>query len=156
MTDELPAVLRVRPRRIRVVVWIAAPLVVVVCTLLALGLRGSFNDTGAAFETADQVAMVVLGVLAALGLLIFARPWVEADAAGVRVRNLLGYYDLPWDEVRAIRFNRGVPWVTLELADDEVVSVLAVQATDKEHAIRAVRGLRALHAAARTRTPAGE
>jgi hypothetical protein len=128
--------------------WIAAPVIVVLFTLIATSLRGGFNDTGAAFQTADQVAMIALGILAALGSLIFTRPWVEADARGVRVRNLLGFYDLPWEIVRAVRFNRGAPWVTLELADDDVVAVLAVQAADKEHALRAVRGLRALHAAA--------
>jgi hypothetical protein len=67
------------------------------------------------------------------------------------VRNLLGFYDLPWEVVRAVKFNRGAPWVTLELEDDDVVAVLAVQAADKEYALRAVRGLRALHEAAQHR-----
>jgi hypothetical protein len=152
-SSEVPTVVRVRPRRIRIIVWIAAPLILVLFIFIATSLHGTFSDNGAVFRTVDQVAMIVLGVLAALGSLIFARPWVEADARGIRVRNLLGYYDLPWDLVRSVRFNRGAPWVTLELADDDIVAVLAVQAADKEHALRAVRGLRALHAAAQG--PAG-
>jgi hypothetical protein len=135
-------------------VWIAAPVIVVVFTLVATSLHGTFSDNGAVFQTADQVAMIVLGVLAALGCLIFARPWVEADAKSVRVRNLLGYYDLPWEVVRAVTFRRGAPWVILDLADDDVVAVLAVQAADKEHALRAVRGLRALHEASQRRASA--
>ena len=48
--------------------------------------------------------------------------------------------------VRAVRFGRGAPWATLELQDDDVVSVMAVQAADKEYAVEAIRVLRALHA----------
>jgi hypothetical protein len=127
-------------------VWIAAPVIVVLFTLISFSLRGSFNETGAAFQAPDQVAMILLGVLAAAGSLLLARPSVEADDDGVRVRNLFGTIDLPWALVRAVRFNRGAPWVTLDLHDDDVVSVLAIQAADKEHAVRAVRALRELHA----------
>lgn len=142
---------RARPQRIRMLVWIAAPVIVVAFTLIALGLHGDINETGAVFQTADQVAMILLGLVAAASTLIFTRPLVEADAAGIRVRNLLGSYDLPWEVVRAVKFNRGASWVTLDLADDDVVAVLAVQAADKEYALNAVRGLRALHAAAHSR-----
>jgi hypothetical protein len=129
-------------------VWITAPVILVLFTLIGLSLKGPYNDTGASFQPIDRVAMILLGVLAALGVLIFARPWVEADERGVRVRNLLGFHDLPWDAVRAITFHRGAPWAFLELADEDRIAVLAVQAADKEHALRAIRGLRALHAAA--------
>ena len=137
-------VLRVRPRRIRIMVWIAAPVVVVFFTAMAVTLRGTFNETGAAFETPDQVAMILLGLLVAAGSLLLARPSLEADDAGVRVRNLFGTVDLPWAVIRGVRMDRGAPWVSLDLQDDDVVSVLAIQAVDKEHAVRAVRALRAL------------
>ena len=55
--------------------------------------------------------------------------------------------------VRRIRFDKGNPWVSLELEDDEVVAVMAVQAADKEHAVAAARQLRALLAAAHATTP---
>jgi len=133
-------------------VWIAAPVIVVLFTLIAFSLHGSFNETGAAFQTPDQVAMILLGLLVAAGSLMLARPSIEADEAGVRVRNLFGTVELPWAVVRGVRFNRGAPWVTLDLHDDDVVSVLAIQAADKEHAVRAVRALRDLHARAQVRT----
>jgi hypothetical protein len=155
VSDEVPAVLRVRPRRIRIVVWIAAPVIVLVFTAIAVSLRGTFNETGAAFQTTDQVAMILLGLLVAAGSLLLARPCVEADAAGVRVRNTVTSVDLPWEVVRAVRFGRGAPWVTLDLQDDDVVSVLAIQAVDKEHAVRAVRALRAIHARAQAGSTAG-
>lgn len=139
---------RFRPRRTRVVSAVAAAAVVAVFTGTGLALRGPIGAGPAVFETGDQVAMIGLGVLIALGVLLLARPWVEADRDGVRLRNLVTGYTLPWQVVRAVRFDRGASWASLELHDDEVVPVLAVQAVDKEYALAAVRALRALHAAA--------
>jgi hypothetical protein len=145
--EELPPV-RLRPRKARVVCGIAAVAVLAVFTWVGLALSGPVNTGPAVFGAGDRVAMIVLGVLAALGVLLLARPRVEADARGVRVRNLIGSHDLPWSVVRAVRFNRNSPWASLELADDDLVAVMAVQATDKEYAVAGVRALRALHAAA--------
>jgi hypothetical protein len=39
------------------------------------------------------------------------------------------------------------------LENEDEVALLAVQAVDKEYAVRAVEGLRALHAAARAKDP---
>ncbi len=78
---------------------------------------------------------------------MFTRPRVAADARGIRIRNVFGSYDLPWDVVRSIEFRRGSPWASLELENDDVVAIMAVQATDKDYAVAAVRGLRALLAA---------
>ncbi len=137
-------VVRARPRKARVVCWVAAALVVVVFSAVATGLRGSTGEGRGVFQAGDQLAMVGLGLLGALAILMFTRPRVEADARGVRVRNVIGSYDLPWEVVRAVRFNRGAPWATLDLQDDDVVAVMAVQAADKEYAVEVVRGLRAL------------
>jgi hypothetical protein len=94
--------------------------------------------------------MVVLGLLAAGAILLFTRPRVVADEQHIKIQNVMGGYDLPWSVVRKIRFDRGNPWVSLELEDDDVVAVMAVQAADKEHAVAAVRALRELHTAAQT------
>jgi hypothetical protein len=75
---------------------------------------------------------------------MFTRPRVSADARGIRIRNVIGSYDLPWNVVRSIEFRRGSPWASLELRDDEVVAIMAVQAADRAYAVAAVRGLRAL------------
>jgi hypothetical protein len=144
---------KARPRRIRILAFVTAPLIVVVFTAVATTLHGRINDEGGTFQSGDQVAMILLGVLAALGVLIFTRPLVEADAQGIRVQNLLGSYQLSWQVVRAVRFNRGSSWLTLDLEDDDVVSVLAVQAADKQYAVEVVRQLRALHAAAKGGVP---
>ncbi|MQA24401.1 MAG: PH domain-containing protein [Micromonosporaceae bacterium] len=140
---QTPDVVRARPRRAAAVCWIAAIAVVVVFSVVATGLRGG-TEGGGVFGAADQVAMVGLGLLGALGILSFTRPRAEADKNGIRVRNVVGSYDLPWDVVRAVRFGRGAPWASLELVDDDVVAVMAIQAADKEHAVEAVRQVRRL------------
>lgn len=105
------------------------------------------TDTGVVFRFADQVAMVLIGVLLAGGVLLLARPRVRADADGVEVRNTGWPRYLPWELVRAVSFPDGASWARLELPDYEYIPVLAVQAVDGMWAVEAIRGLRALHAA---------
>lgn len=142
---DIPGVVRARPRKAAVVCWVAAITVVLVFSAVATALRGE-TEGGGVFGVADQVAMVGLGLLGGAGILAFTRPRVEADGRGIRVRNVIGSYDLPWDLVRAVRFGRGAPWASLELVNDDVVAVMAIQAADKEYAVATVRQVRALHA----------
>src|SRR5262245_27621975 len=121
-----------------------AVLMVVIFSVVATGLHGVTDSGKGVFQTGDQFAMIGLGLLGALGILLMTRPRVWADARGIRIRNVLGGYDLPWEVVRSIRFTKGSPWASLELQDDDVVSVMAVQAADKEYAVVTLRGLRAL------------
>jgi len=141
----------IRPRRVRRVCWVLAPAVAVFFAVLGALLRGPVGGapTSGVFQRGDQIAMGVLGLLAAGAILLFTRPRVVADTRHIEVRNVLGTYDVPWAVVRRIVFERGNPWVSLELEDDDLLAVMAVQATDKEHAVAAVRTLRALHAASR-------
>ncbi|MEV4639055.1 PH domain-containing protein [Actinoplanes sp. NPDC049548] len=136
-----------RPRRIRWVAGVSAAAVVILFTALSFGLHGATGDGMGQFERGDQTAMVGLGVLAALGILAFTRPRIWADADHVRVRNVVGNFDLPWSAVRAVRFDRNSAWAMLELHNDETVPVHALQAADKEYAVEGVRALRALHSA---------
>lgn len=137
MTEQLA----VRPRRIRIVAWTAAAAVVIFFTLIATAL-----GRGDVFHPGDQAAMVGLGIAFGAAILVFTRPLVRADEQGVQIRNVIGGYRLPWQVVRAVRFERGAAWATLELHDDDLVSVMAIQRADKQHAVAAVRALRAMHA----------
>ncbi|WP_432905959.1 PH domain-containing protein [Micromonospora matsumotoense] len=139
--------IRLKPRRIRVVCWASAIALLVVLSLVATSLTGATGEGYGTFQRGDQFAMVGLGVLGALGLLLFTRPRVEADARGVRVRNVIGAYELPWEVVRGVRFDRGAPWASLELHDDDLLPMVALQAADKEIAVDGVRALRRLHQA---------
>ena len=139
-------VLVLRPRRVRVAAWVCAVGVVVAFAVPAALLRRSHD--GVYFRPADQVAVVLLGVLIAAGILLLARPRVRADARGVEVRNVGAPRYLPWEPVRAVSFPDGASWARLDLPHDEYVPVLAVQAVDGQRAVAGMRGLRALHAAA--------
>jgi len=139
---------RAKPIKATRVAWVLAVLVVAVFAAVATTLRGATDSGKGVFQADDQWAMIVLGVLGALGILMFTRPRVEADERGIRIRNLIGGYDLPWDVVRSVQFTRGAPWASLELRDDDLIPMMAIQATDKKYAVDAIRGLRALLAAA--------
>lgn len=132
-----------RPRKVRVLSGIGAAVLLAVFTVVAVLLKQS--STGVYFYTSDQVAMIGLGVLMAMGALLFARPRVRATRVGVEVRNMLGSRTYPWDLVGQVSFPDGSAWARLELPDDEYVPVLAIQAIDGERAVTATRELRRLH-----------
>ena len=150
--------MRARPRRARLVARILAVVVVVVFTGLGFAMGGTnvghVGTTGPAggggvFGSADRIAIIAFGLVGACVILVFTRPRVEADARGIRGRNLIGSYDLPWEVVRGLRFEPGQSWAILDLQDDDSVAVLAVQSADGERARRAADGIRALLAASR-------
>jgi hypothetical protein len=146
-TTTLPQTVIARGQKAQRVAYISAAAIILVFSGVAVTLRGKTESGKSYFHPEDQVAMIILGFLCAIGILWFTRPRIIADAGSVRVRNLLGWVEVPWELVTAVRFDRGSPWVAIDLRDDDVISVMAIQATDKEYAVAAVRGLRALLAA---------
>ncbi|HKT04615.1 MAG TPA: PH domain-containing protein [Rugosimonospora sp.] len=135
---------------------ILAAVLVVIFTAVATALHGATDSGKGVFQTSDQVAMIGLGILGALGILAFTRPRVSADEQVIRIRNVVGGYELPWEVVRAITFRKGAPWAQLELRDDDVVALMAVQAADKGYAVETVRALRRLLAAHQEQVPVPE
>ena len=130
-----------------------AAAVVVGMVLAGIFLKTSDPTGTVSFRTGDQVALICLGVLIGAGILWLGRARVDADADGVRVRNILGSHRLRWEQVRSVRFDRNSSWASLFLTTGEEIAVLAVQAVDGERAVAAVEGLRALLDASR---PAAE
>lgn len=127
---------------------------VVFGALLVVALTLPSNSTGVVeFGVVDQVAIAGLGLILGVGIGLLGRSRVDADADGVRVRNVVSTRELSWRAVRAVRFDRKSSWASLLLENGDETAVLAVQAADREHAVRAVEGLRALHAAARAKDP---
>ncbi|MGD9985350.1 PH domain-containing protein [Pseudonocardia sp.] len=146
-----PAV-TLRPRRVVRLSWIGSVVVVALFVAIAIVLRNT--DTGVYFRFADQVSMVLLGLLIAAGLLLLARPRVRADADGIEVRNILQTRRFAWGEIVGIAFPDGASWARLDLPDDEYLPVLAVQAVDRMYAVDGIRELRALRTAAHARLAA--
>lgn len=138
----------VRPHRVRQVVIPVAALLVAAFIVLAVTLNGA--STGVHLGVSDKVALGLVGVVLAGGVLLLARPRVRADAEGVEVRNLLFGRVVPWQQIRGVSFPDGAPWARLELPQDEYVPVVAIQAADGERAVRAIRELRAWYREAAT------
>ncbi len=137
-----------RPQRLRWVCWALAVSILVAFSVVATLLRGGTGG-GGVFRVGDQLAMVGLGILGAAAVLVFTRPLVTADAHYIYVRNIIGSQRLPWAVVFSVEFTDRSPWVTLELADDDTLAVMAVQVTDGQYAVEAVRALRRLLAQSR-------
>lgn len=148
MDTPVPLVVEARPWRLRRVCLILA--VLVVAGAVAVGALLKQSAAGTTFHTSDQIAVVVLGLLIAAGVLALARPAVHADAERIRIRNIVQSHDLRWQVVQAVRFDESASWATLDLHDDETVAILAIQAVDKDRAVEAVEGLRDLLEASRS------
>lgn len=133
-----------RPIKARWCAIVGAVAVVAAMSVVASLLRTV--QTGVHFRLADQVAMVLLGVLMAAGLLLFTRPRVRAGAEGVEIRNVVNTRIFGWPQVRGFSFPDRATWGRLELDDYEYVPILAVQVVDGASAVAAMQGLRDLHA----------
>ena len=134
--------LEVRPHLTPYFAYGAAALILAIH--VAVGALLKISSTGVIFQTADQVAIALLGVVIAGFVSLFARPRLRIGAPGVAVRNLFGYKLIPWSDVVGVSFPRGARWARVDLPDDEYVPVLAIQAVDKNRAVDAMDRVRGL------------
>jgi hypothetical protein len=140
----------VRPRLTPYFAYGAAAIIVVVH--IAIGFLLKIKSTGVVFQTADQVAFAVLGVIIAGAILLLTRARLRIGPAGLSVRNVLGDKLVPWADVVDVSFPTGARWARVDLPDDEYIPVMAIQAVDKNRAVDAMDTVRALMARYRTDT----
>jgi hypothetical protein len=122
---------------------------------IVVGLLLKIKSSGVVFQTADQVAMAMLGLVIAGVVLLFARPRLRVGPAGLSVRNLLGDRLIRWSDTVGVSFPAGSRWARIDLPDDEYVPVMAIQAVDKERAVEAMDTVRSLLARYRPDLRAG-
>jgi hypothetical protein len=134
--------LQVRPHLTPYFAYGAA--IVILAAHVVIGVLLKASSTGVVFQTADQVAMVGLGVVIAGAVLLFARPRLRAGRSGLAVRNMLGEKVIAWPDVVDVSFPAGARWARVDLADDEYIPLMAIQAVDKERAVAAMDNVRAL------------
>jgi len=150
MTDAPKSPLVIRPRRLRVIGIVAGAAVTVVMVVGWLALPREIR----ALFTPSQV-LTLLGVLAVIvfGLATMAASYVKADEAGLRIRNGLRRYEVPWSRVHKILLRPGDPWAQLLVKpadggafqvgpDAEKRQLMGIQATDGATARAAVQELR--------------
>jgi hypothetical protein len=124
---------------------IAGPVAGVVLLVLFVGAWFAFDQ-----ETRDKFTGFQIGTLAVLWLAgasaMYALVRSRVVASRERLVIVNGYrrHELEWAQVVAVRLPPGAPWVTLDLADGEVLAAMGIQGSDGERAQRAVRQLRAL------------
>ena len=131
-----------RPRLTPLFAYAAAFLIAAVNIVAGLLLKT--KSSGVIFQTADQVAMALLGLVIAGVVLLFARPRLRVGPAGLSVRNLLGDRLIPWSDTVGVSFPAGRRWARIDLPDDEYVPVMAIQAVDKDRAVEAMDTVRSL------------
>lgn len=131
-----------RPHRTPLFAYGAA--FVIAAAHIAVGLLLKAGSTGVVFQTSDQVAIAVLGLVIAGVVLLFARPRLRIGPAGVSVRNLLGDKLIEWSDVVGLSFPVGHRWARIDLPDDEYIPIMAIQAVDKGRAVAAMDTARSL------------
>lgn len=138
-----------RPLGVRMAVIFCGTLlvVVVVAAWFAVG-----DDVRSRINIYQRATMVLFGLGAlAIGVAL-VRCRVTADRRGLVVVNGYRRHEFEWPEVLAVRMTSGAPWATLDIADGTTVSALAIQSSDGDRAMVAVRELRTLLTLAEART----
>ncbi|MGH8862954.1 MAG: PH domain-containing protein [Jatrophihabitantaceae bacterium] len=137
-----------RPHLTARIAWAASAFVLVVFVVTALVMKR--YNAGADFGAKDQAGTVLIGVVVALLLIMPTYPRLIADEESIRLRSFLGSYRVvPWDVVVDIRFPSRVRFAQIVLPGEETLAIYAVQRWDKQRAVEAMDGLRALLAATR-------
>lgn len=134
--------LEVRPHLTPYFAYAAA--FVIAAAHIAVGFLLKIGSSGVIFQTSDQVAIGLLGVIIGCVVLLFARPRLRVGPSGIAVRNLLTYRLIPWSEVVDVSFQDGARWARVDLPDDEYVPAMAIQAVDKQRAVDAMDRVREL------------
>lgn len=111
---------------------------------ITVGFLLKIRSSGVYFQTSDQIAIGLLGVIIGGLVLLFARPRLRVGPDGLAVRNLLGYRLIPWSDVVDVSFPIGARWARVDLPGDEYTPLMAIQSVDKERAVDAMDGVRKL------------
>ena len=143
----------VRPHLVRVIAIIST---IALCAMFAIGWLLLPAEIRALF-TVSQL-LTLLGVLAlfVFGLVALGSSYVRADATGLRIRNGLRAYAVPWSHVHKIILRPGDPWALLLMMpadgrpfeadfDAEKRQLMGIQAVDGRLAKAAVNELRVRH-----------
>lgn len=141
MTVPVSLPRRYRPLGARLAAGVAAVMLAGVFTVLWLNLPGEVRDKFSFFER-----VTLAGFFVAMLVLLYAifRTSALADDEGLTVVNGYRVRRFDWPQVLRISLSRNRPWALLDLADGSTVSVMALQTSDGDRAIRCTRELAAV------------
>lgn len=130
------SVVTYRPIGSRVVAYGGSVALVVITVVIGVALPPSITFTPSELATLALMMLTILAILHGIG-----RSYVRADDFGLEVLNGYRRHRIPWSDMRGISMNRGAPWPTLVLLDDERVILFAIQGSDGGAARDAVQDL---------------
>jgi hypothetical protein len=128
----------------------------VTVALIAVTAVGWFtldDETRSRFTAFQRGTLVFFGLIYLALMLALVRSRAVAHADRLVVVNGFRRLEYAWPQIVAARLPPGAPWVTLDLADGETASVMAIQGSDGDRARRALRELKALVAASSSAAP---
>ncbi|MFZ0141941.1 MAG: PH domain-containing protein [Aeromicrobium sp.] len=125
-----------RPVGARVVAYGACAAVIAVTIVIGVALPAEITFTPFELVTLAFTLLTILAILHGIG-----RSYVRVDDDGLEVLNGYRRRRIPWGVMRGISMNRGAPWPTLVLNDDERVLLFAIQGSDGHAASEAVQDL---------------
>lgn len=125
----------------RVAVIFFGAMLVIICAFAWFGFDPEIRAKFTLFQRAT--VLFIGGLYACVGYAL-ARSRVVASEAGLLVVNGYKQRDYEWAEVISIHLPAGAPWATIDLADGNTASMLAIQGSDGARARDAVRTLRTL------------
>ena len=143
----------VRPRRVRIIAIVSS---LALCILAAIGWLLLPAEVRALFPLSHRLGL--LGILAfpIAVMAVLASSYVRADRSGLRIRNALRVYAMPWERVHKIILRPGDPWAQLLLKpadgrpfeadlDADKRQLMGIQTVDGPLAVAAVNELRVRH-----------
>ena len=132
----MPAVTTYRPMGARVVAYGGCVALIAVTIVVGIALPPEITFTPFELVTLAFTLLAMLAILHGIG-----RSYVRVDDTGLEVLNGYRRRRIPWGVMRGISMNRGAPWPTLVLHDDERVMLFAIQGSDGHAASDAVQDL---------------
>lgn len=136
-----------RPLGVRMAVWIFGGALLVLCAGVWIALGAEMRARFTPFQRSTLVFMGLL-LFAAWNSLVRSR--VTATDAALVIVNGYRKRSYEWSQVIGMSLRKGAPWATLDLSDGTTISVIAIQGSDGQRAVQAVREIRA---AIREHTP---
>jgi len=112
-----------RPVRGRVVPIVIGVAILVGAVALAVVLPEQYRIM-------DRLTCAGIGVGVAALMYRYATIHARPSEEGLHVRNLGPGEVVPWEEITAVRFFQGMPWVRLDLEDGTDMAVMAIQRAD--------------------------
>ncbi|MGH3457797.1 PH domain-containing protein [Aeromicrobium sp.] len=125
-----------RPVGARIVAYGASVALGVVAVVVGMALPPEITFTVAELITLALTFLAFLAILHGI-----ARSYVRVDDDGLEILNGYRRHRIPWAVMRGISMNRGAPWPTLVLHDDDRVMLFAIQGSDGKAANDAVNDL---------------